>query len=309
MAYTNIIPDGLPELYDTEWKLAKQQLTSRLEGAISTFPLNGKSYRFQKLNRFEATPITTRFGDTNPDEVPTEYRTVFASFFKAPKILDRREDLQLGRISSAIAPIIKLQQAAAARSLVSTIINGAIGNAYEGPNGNSPVALPGTQEVAVNYTGSTPANTGLTYAKLLEVKRRFLRDNVGGQDVEGNANITGLIGSKQWADLMNDDKFINFDYSTIKRSDTGLVKRFQDINLVVVEDSLLPYNVGTDIRTCIFFDKESLPVGIAEQGFNRVEMLPTKNYDIQLYAEWGWGANRIYDEGVITVLCDESPTN
>lgn len=308
MAYTNIIPDGLPELYDSQWKLAKQQLTSRIAGAVNTFPMNGRSERFQKLDKFEGTKITTRFGDTNPDEVPVEYRSVFIEFSKSAKILDRREDMQLGAIASPVAAIQRSQQAAAQRDFLRTIIEGCVGNAYEGPNGNTPVPLPGSQTIAVNYVPSgTPTNSNLTYVKLLEVKRRFLAANVGGQDVEGNANITGIIGSKQWASLLQDDKFINNDYATMKRAETGMVKYFQDMNLVVVQDDLLPYDVNTDVRTAIFFDKDSLLVGVAENWFSRVELLPTKNYDIQLYAEWGWGAARLFDEGIVTVLCDESP--
>lgn len=308
MAYTNIIPDGLPELYDSEWKLAKQQLTSRIDQFVDTFPLNGRSERFQKLGSFDGTRITTRFGDTNPDEVPVEYRSVFIDFSKSAKILDRRENMQLGAISSPVQAIQRAQVAAARRDFLQTVINGALGNAYEGPNGNTPVALPGTQTVAVNYVPQgTPANTGLTYDKLIEVKRRFMAANVGGQDIEGNASITGIIGSVQWAQLMRDEKFINNDYTTLRRGDTGMVKSFQDMNLVVVQDSMLPHNISTDVRTVVFFDRSSLLVGVAEEWMNRVELLPTKNYDIQLYAEWGWGAARLYDEGVVAVEVDESP--
>lgn len=308
MSYSYVIPDGLPELYDAQWRLQKQQETARIEQWLNLIPMNGRSERFQKLSKFDGTKITARFGDTNPDEVPVEYRSLFINFSKSAKILDRRENMQLGAIASPVSQIQKLQFMASRRDLLSTVIAGALGNAYEGVHGETPVALPAGQVIAVNYVPSgTPANSNLSYDKLLEVQRLFLSANVGGQDADGNSNVVGVIGSKQWAALNRDEKFINSRYTSNRPVDSGMIKRFHDTTLVVVDDNLLPYNAGTDVRTCVFFDKDSLLVGVAENWFNKVEMLPTKNYDIQLYAEWGWGAARLYDEGVVSVLCDESP--
>jgi hypothetical protein len=46
--------------------------------------------------------------------------------------------------------------------------------------------------------------------------------------------------------------------------------------------------------------------GIAENPQAWVDELPTKRHDVQLRTEWGWGATRLDDEGVIEIPCDES---
>lgn len=307
MAFTNIIPDGFPELYDTEWKLGLQQLASRLSAYVDTDVVNGKSKRYQRMDSFEARDITTRHGDTNPDDVDIEYRTLFVGFKDVAHRVDRREALQLGQIGSPHSAILRNQLAAAGRNMDKTLIDSIVGNAYTGENGTTTVALPAAQAIAVDYvdSGST-ANSGLTFAKLLEVSTRFGLEQVTGQDVENMSQGCVIISHRQLKNLLLEEKLTSADYG-LQRLLSGEVVSAFGLAIKVVAPDLLPYASGTDIRTCVAFARRSVAFGIAESPTSWVDVLPEGRHDVQLRTEWGWGATRIEDEGVITIACDESP--
>jgi hypothetical protein len=60
-----------------------------------------------------------------------------------------------------------------------------------------------------------------------------------------------------------------------------------------------------NIRNCYAFARNSVVFGIAENPQAWVDELPTKRHNVQLRTEWGWGALRLDEEGVIEIPCDE----
>ncbi len=307
MAFTNIVPDAFPYLYDDEWKLGLQQLSSRLDAYVDTEVINGKSKKYQRLDKFISREITTRFGDTNPDDIDIEFRHLFIGFRDIAHIVDRREALQLGSVGSPHSAILRNQLAAAGRDMDTTLINGIIGTVQSGETGGTPITLPAGQAIGVQFIDSgTPANSGLTFAKLLEVSTRFGLAQVTGQDVENQSQGCVVISHRQLKNLLLEEKLTSADYG-LQRLMTGEVVSVFGLAIKVVSPEILPYNSATDIRTCVAFARRSVAFGIAESPKTWVDELPTKRHDVQLRTEWGWGATRIEDEGVITIACDESP--
>jgi hypothetical protein len=308
MAFDSIVPDAFPALYADQWRIGLQQLSSRLESYVNVSMINGEGKRFQKISGVEAREITTRFGDTNPDEPDIEFRHLYVDFKDSAHILDRREALQLGSIGSPHTQIMRLQLAAAGRDRDKTLINGIIGSVASGKNGTVPIPLPAGQTIAVNYVPTgTAVNSNLTFDKMLEIMRKFGTANVLGQDVENQSVATLIVSHNQIASLLREERFTSVDYAEIRRLHSGAVINLMGIAVVAVSPELLPYDAGTDIRTCIAFARNSVEFGVAENPQSWVDELPTKKHDVQLRTEWGWGATRLDDEGVLKVLCDESP--
>lgn len=307
MAYDGIIPDAFPRLYEDEWRLELQQLSSRLEAYVNTEVIHGEGKRFQKIAKVEARSITTRFGDTNPEEVDIEFRWLYVDFKDSQHIVDRREAMQLGAIGSPHSQIMRLQLAAAGRDRDKTLVDQILGPVATGKNGNVPVSLPAGQTIAVDFTGSTAANNNLDSRKILEALRRFGVANVMGQNVENQDSATLIITHNQIPSLLRDTKFTSIDYSEIRRLHTGTVISLMGMSIVCVSPEILPYDSVTDYRTCVAFARNSVVFGIAENPTSWVDVLPGKKHDVQLRSEWGWGAIRIDDEGVLRILCDESP--
>lgn len=307
MAFTNIVPDGFPLLYDDEWKLGLQQLSSRLSAYVDTEVINGESKRFQRLDSFTAREITTRFGDTNPDDLDIEFRWLYVNFKDIAHIVDRREALQLGSVGSPHSAILRNQLAAAGRDMDKTLIDSIVGTIQSGKTGATGIPLPAGQAIAVNFVDSgSPANSGLTFAKLLEVATRFGISQVTGQDVENQSQGCVVISHRQLKNLLLEEKLTSADFG-LQRLMTGEVVSAFGLAIKVVAPDLLPYNSGTDVRTCVAFARRSVVFGMAESPQSWVDVLPGKRHDVQLRTEWGWGATRIEDEGVTTIACDESP--
>jgi hypothetical protein len=307
MAFTNIVPDAFPYLYDDEWKLGLQQLSSRLSAYVDTEVIHGEGKRFQRLDRFEARDITTRFGDTNPDDVDIEFRHLFVSFRDIAHIVDRREAMQLGAIGSPHSAILRNQLSAAGRDMDRTLVNGIIGSVQSGKTGGTPIVLPDAQKIAVNFVDSgSPANSGMTFAKLLEVATRFGIAQVSGQDVESQSQGCVVLSHRQIKNLLLEEKLTSADFG-LQRLMTGEIVNVFGLAIKAVAPEILPYVSGTDVRTCVAFARRSVVFGMAESPQSWVDVLPGKRHDVQLRTEWGWGATRIEDEGVITIACDESP--
>lgn len=308
MAYDSIIPDAFPAMYEDEWRVALQQLRSRLESFVNVEIMNGEGKRFQKIAAVESREITTRFGDTNPEEVDLEFRWLHVDFKDSAHIVDRREAIQLGEIGSPHSQILRLQLAAAGRDRDATFINGILGNAASGKRGETPIPLPADQTIPVNFVAEgTPVNSNIGLDKILEGLRRFGVSEVMGQDVERQDSATLIITHNQIPALLREEKFTSTDYSEIRRLHTGTVISLMGVSIVAINPSLLPYDADNDIRTCVMFARDAVVFGVAENPQSWVDVLPGKKHDVQLRTEWGWGALRLYDEGVLRILCDESP--
>ncbi len=210
MPYDSIIPNAFPNLYSDQWRLGVQQLGSRLSSYVNSEVIPGEGKRYQKLAPVAARPITTRFGDTNPDEPDVEFRWLYVGFKDSAHILDRREALQLGSVGSPHDQILKLQLAAAGRDMDRTLIDAIRGTAQTGKTGAIATVLPASQKIAVDF-GSTGTNNNLTYKKILEILRMLGSADVTGQDVEGNSPVTLVISHNQVASLLREAQFTSSD--------------------------------------------------------------------------------------------------
>ena len=301
MAYDSIIPDAFPNLYSDQWRLGVQQLGSRLESIVNTEVIHGESKRYQKLPSVAARQITTRFGDTNPDDIDVEFRHLYVNFKDSAHILDRRETLQLGSIGSPHSQIMRLQLAAAGRDRDKTLIDALGGSVASGKTGGTPIALPSTSKVAVSFAAN---DSGLTFEKFIESCRLLGSADVAGQDVENQSPLSLILSHNQVADLLKETEFTSADYG-LQRLMSGEVVNFMGVAIKAVSPALLPYTSATKVRMCYMFARNSVVFGLAESPQAWVDELPTKRHDVQLRTEWGWGALRLDEEGVIEIACDE----
>lgn len=308
MAFDSLIPDGFPALYSDEWRIEFQQLSARLAPFVNIDTIHGEGKRYQRLPKVAARTIDTRFGDTNPDDIDVEYRWLYVGFKDSAHILDRREQMQLGQVGSPHSAILRMQLAAARRDQDKVLIDALLADAASGKNGNTPITFASeSQTIAVNFVDSgTPANSGMTFSKLLEVSTRFGLADVGGQDVENTYMGTVIVTHRQIKDLLREEKLTSADYG-MRRLLDGQVVAFAGLAIKAVSPDLLPHNSGTDVRTCIAFAREAVAFGMAENPTAFVDVLPQKRHDIQLRTEWGYGALRLDGDGVQAILCDESP--
>ncbi len=301
------VPDGFQLQYADEWAIGLGQRASRLQSYIDVVPISGESKRFQRIQGVTSRRLTERFGTSNPDDVLTEYRWLDVHMDKAVHRMSRLDALMLGSSGSPHEAVLKAHLQEAGRQMDATIIAGCLDGVRAGKTGGTTIALPATQNIGVGFVNSgSPVNSGLTFAKLLEIATRFGIDQVTGQDVEDQSQVCLIISHRQANNLMQEQKLTSSDFGMQRLMQNEIVN-FGGMSIKAVAPFLLPYDAVTDIRTCVAFAREAVVFGMAESPISRVDDLIDGDYDVQIYSSWGWGACRKIDEGVITIACDESP--
>lgn len=301
MSLTSTIPAHFPSLYEDEWRLEVQQLSSRLQGLVPVYPVMGESRRFNKLGKISSQDMTGRFADSAPEDVNTEMRSLYVNFKTAENFVSRVDSIRLGEIDSPHASIIKSHMAAAGRDRDAAIINMLGADVYEGKNGNTVVPFDSANAIAKTYhhDGST-TDSGLTYDKIVNARTRLGLKNVAGQNVEGGSPLGMVVTHQEIEDLLFDDKFINRDYrAKLEEAQSGSIVDAFGFTIIAVDPSLMPVVGGT--RECFAFAKSCVAFGYAEEPKTFVDTLPQKRHDVQIRSEWAFGGTRLDDEGVIKI--------
>ena len=302
MAITSTVPDHFPTLYESEWRLELQQMTSRLNSLVPTYPVQGESRRFNKLGKVTSSPLTGRFQDSAPQDVDTEMRHLYVNFRTVENFVSKVDSIRLGEIDSPHNGIIKSHMAAAGRDRDSAIIAMLGGDVYEGKNGTSTVAFDtANYSIAKTYDyAAVGSDVGLTYDKIVNARTRLGANNVAGQNVEGSSPLGMVITHDEVEDLLHDDKFINRDYrAKLEEAQSGSIVDAFGFTIIAVDGSLLPASSNT--RACYAFAKDCVAFGYAAEPETFVDVLPQKRHDTQIRSEWGWGGTRLDDAGVIQI--------
>jgi hypothetical protein len=296
-------------MYSDEWKLGLQQLGSRLESYVNTETIQGDGKRYQILAKATANAVAANTGTiaaTTLVDPTIEHRWLKVAFKDSAHYIDRRDAIQLGSIGSPHSQILRMQLAAAGRDRDKTLIDGIRGTIQTGKAGAGTAALPATQSIAYNYVSSgTATASSLTFDKMLDVIRRFGVADMTGQDTENQSEVTLIISHNEIPALLRETKFTSSDFQTLRMLNTGAVVNLMGISIKAVSPSLLPTtgSGATGYRSCYAFARSAVMFGIAENPQAWVDELPSYRHDVQLRTEWGWGATRLYDEGVIEVQC------
>lgn len=294
----------LPEHYETmfsnNWEYLLQQKNSRFENAVSRKPVRGKERRLSQLGTLEMRDIVTRNGQTIPQDTDMSIRWVRPKGADCVTWIDEWDEIALGELPAPESEHVTAHAFAANRKTDDIIIEAMTGTNFVGEDGTTPVTVPSSQEVAVNYTGATAANTGLTLAKLIRAKR-ILDDN---EVPDGNRYFAHRAA--QLEDLLRDvDQVSNSRYADVKALVDGKVNYF--LGFTFIRSQRLPVDAGTDIATNIAWHKDFVVLGDGQNPKARMDILPMQNHSIQIRTTLLRGATRLQEEAVVLVYCDQSP--
>ncbi len=314
-----------PEMYRPEfedrYRHEYQQNIARADGLVEKCTVGGEFREFPILAETDSTRrITKRFEETAPSTVSSGKRRIVTDPYVSPLIFDRKDEMKFGTLESQIGPSIMNQRAEAARNMDATIVGvdgengGLIGKAIQ-VDEQGVVSYPAFDDanytIPANYAhGATGgSNTGLTYDKLLNLKTKLSKLNVISQDNSTNnpAALALLIGYSQIEQLLHDERISNLDYASaaLEQVAEGKMVDFLGFSIRALDDSILPYEDGTNLRTCIGFAKNAAMFGYNENPAHHIDRLPTKTHAIQSTFYWDWGLGRIQDKGVWKLPCLE----
>lgn len=295
------LPEHFQVDFGDNWTHLVQQKESRLENKVRRVTVKGKERTFSQLGQSKMRLITTRNGKTIPSNTAMAKRWLRPKSYDEVTYIDEFDDIALGELPTPQSEHVQSHAMAAKRTMDEVLIAAAEGDAYIGENGTSAVAVPSTQKVAVDYVKSgSAANSGLTLAKLLKAKHILDSNEVVA---EGRYAV---VSAQQVYDLLNDvEEVKSSDYNNVKALVDGTVTRFAGFEFVVTE--LLTLDSGTDVRTCIFYQRDCLVLGVGKEKKVKIVVRDDLNETIQIRTVMQIGATRLEEEGVVLVYCDESP--
>lgn len=288
--------------FSTNLELRLQQKGSRLRGKVREgFHVGKQASPVNYLGPVALKAPAGRFAPKNRTDPDFQRRWVFPQDGEIDQLIDSFDELKT--IVDPKSQYVTGASNAVARGWDDALIAAAFATAQIGTDAGG---LSGetfdTTKYRVADTFGSAASSGLTVAKLIEVKRIFRHNHVDLEDQE-NEDMTLVIGSKQESDLLNQVQVVSTEFNDKPVLVDGKVTRFLGFNIVYSER----LNSASNLRQCIAFVKSGMYLGIWKDQTNRVSIrndLSGEPYD--LYTATSYGATRLEAGRVVQVLCADT---
>jgi len=285
---------------------------------------------------------TNRFGDSPVSELDYSRRRVTRAPFEDGQFMDWADIVRMGtdvrsnKITAMRNKFLRQEDILLDQAFLSTAAGGDNGATDVEFGDSADAEGTGTYAddniVAVTLghaTGKT--NAGFNYDKFTNTIERFGNNNVSIED----ETPVFKISYSQWEDMMQDDKFINFDYTGARPVDGQRVTMIRDYmgckflvsNIVPwcadstptvtgdfnVADSDIDTDVGAwtvdtdDVRLCYAFTSGAALLEINPDITTKMAERSDKGFDWYAYLKMDLGAVRMDEARVIAIPCDQSP--
>lgn len=270
--------------------------------------------------------VTTRYGDNPMSEISHDRRRIGLGDWDNGKAIDEKDLIRVA--TDPTNAYTQALVASANRKVDDLIISGLTATAYTGKAGATTVAFASTTsgkvtvgavsdvqtrivagtylareastegiDVAKNYTGTTPADAGLTLVKLKAVRTTMLKLDA----IEQDEILNCFISAAQFEQLLGINEVINSDYATRKSLSEGNVTTFMGFRFIHCER--LPLASG--VRSCFVFKPRALKLAISQDIMADIWRLPEKKNIPYIYTKLGMGTARMWGENLARVQCTE----
>lgn len=272
----------------------------------------------------------TRYGDNPMTEISHDRRRFHVKDWENGKAIDEKDLVRVA--SDPTNPYTQALVASANRKYDDNVIATAFGKAYTDKTGSTEVSFVGTTsgkvtigalsngqgyatadgltavtagnyegiDIAVNYTGTTPANAGLNLAKLKAVRSWF--ETLAEGYVTENTIIPMFISRRQAEDLLAIDEVINSDYATRKALADGTVTTFMGFRFIRCNR----LDLTSNNRSCIAMLPRALKMKMSQDINADMWRLPHKKNIPYIYIKMGMGGSRMWGECLARVRCYEA---
>ena len=306
---TLTIPDHFRRQYSATWESVLQQKNAKFANAgYLESSWTGKEYVFHDLDKIEAVETTgLRFGDSNPSDLSGGVRKGYQRQFDVAAKRDIWDQKMLNAWALPDSDVVREMKNSLNRALDDIWLQSAVADSLGGPDPHvTAIALPNTSKVAVNYIpGGTGSNTGLTYNKLLEARKRLVQaevdlDNeeiylaISPEEVMQMVAYVAAAPNDFWAKVLG---------AWLEQNVTGKPAKLMGFN--VIETNRLTL-ASTDIRTCVAFAKSAFRMSPITQTL-KMDTIPTKRYALWIQSFMSAGVVRVNDAKVQVIYCDQSP--
>ena len=291
------------------WFLS-QQKSSRLAPYVDLENQKSEYSFFDRIAPSEMGDKIGRNSDTVLTDIDWSRRRVSTQNYSIATLVDQEDKLNL--IHTPESEIMMNYQMAAGRKMDEIIIGAALGTAYAGKTGSSPVVIPDSQKIgATDLTNFSKLNV----ETLRILKQKFWENEAVGEDEE----LFLACKSSDLINMLRETEVTNADYNTVKALAEGKVDTFMGFKFIRTQ--LIPQtsaavanfnpadgsiNAGVTVPTipvgsnrCFAFCRSAVKMGVARSPEGRVSERPDKNYAMQVYYRMSMGGVRMEEEKLI----------
>ena len=266
-----------------------QQRGSRLRGAVMVdSDVNGKRKFTDQVGTTEAIKRTSRHGDSPLVNTPHLRRALTLVDYEWGDLIDDADKIRL--LIDPESAYARNAAWAMGRAMDDEIISAALGTAYTGVDGTTPVVLPAGQKVAAN-------SAGLTIAKLRSTKELMDESEVSEDEEKFIA-----CSAKQITDLLESTEVTSSDFNSVKALVQGEVDTFMGFKFIRSERLNTD---GNGDRQCIAWAKSGLELGVGADVVTEIAPRPDKSFSMYVYLSMAVGATRLEEEKIVEIAAVE----
>ena len=269
-------------------ELLSQQMGSRLRSAVSEESVTGEKAFFDQIGSTSAQKRTSRHGDTPIMETPHSRRMVTMDEYEWADLIDSADKVRL--LADPTSAYARSAANAMGRSMDDVIIAAATGSASTGKSGSTSTALPAGNIVA-------HGSADMTVAKLLSAKK--ILDEA---DVDPSIKRYIVVAPAQIEALLGITSVTSSDFNTVKALAQGEINSFLGFEFI----TSTRLAVASDIRTCFAWAEDGIKMGVGKDIVSKIDERADKSYSMQVYYCAQFGATRMEEDKVVSILCDES---
>jgi hypothetical protein len=265
-----------------------EQKESRLRNAVRVEPVSAEKTFFDQVGSQVLNKRTTRHGDTILTDTPHRRRMVTTATYDGADLVDEPDVLRV--LNDPTNAYSVSFSRAAGRQMDDVIIASAFAVANTGKEGDDPVSFV-TPDFVVAHNAE-----GLTVAKVIEAKE--ILDAAENDPMEQRYAV---VSAKQITDMLGTTEITSSDFNSVKALVQGEIDTWMGFKWIRSERLDLPANG----RSCIFYQKNSLLLGVGTNAHVRIAERPDKNHSTQVFITMDFGATRMDETGVVLVECAE----
>ena len=282
------ITTAFSQQFSANVQLLSQQTGSILRGGVEEESVTGEKAFFDQVGAAAAVKRTSRHGDTPMVETPHSRRMVTMDAYEWADLIDDADKVRM-----LIDPTSTYARAAAAamgRAMDDAIIEAATGTSKTGKSGGTSTTLPSAQQIA-------GGSADLTLAKLIQAKK-ILDSN----SVDPSIPRHIAVSPDQIEALLNTTTVTSSDFNTVKALVQGEINTFLGFQFHV---SNRLTKSGND-RTCFAWAQDGIKLAVGKDVTSRIDERADKSYSTQVYYCASFGATRMEEDKVVSIICDES---
>jgi|TARA_R110000744_G_scaffold43715_2_gene97810 hypothetical protein len=274
--------------FSSNVQLLSQQKTSLLRGAVSEESVTGEKAFFDQVGSLAAVKRASRHQDTLIQDTPHSRRMVSLDTYEWADLIDDADKVRM--LADPTSVYAQAAAAAMGRSMDDAIISAATGTSLTGSSGGT-----STDMVSGNIIAHGSAD--LSVAKLIQAKK--ILDN-GSVDPSIQRYIA--VAPAQVEALLGVTSVTSSDFSNIKALVQGEVDTFLGFKFIMSTRLA----VASNIRTCFAWAEDGIKLGVGKDVMAKIDERADKSYSTQVFYCSTFGATRMEEAKVVSVLCDES---